>query len=102
MITKAYHYKQKTLYNRRKQRQNDEQMHRYNKFFVVNLGTGRQTTAITLSRGRIAIGDDVWRMSNKFDTCEYPYKIVNSSELDMFYKKISPANYPLPYYEEVI
>lgn len=77
-------------------------MNRYNKFIVMNLANGKQTTAITLSKGRIAIGDDVWRMSNRSDTCEYPFKIIDQYEFNMFYKKIEPINYPLPYLEEAI
>lgn len=60
----------------------------FRKFYVEELETGRRTTAITLSRGRIAIGDDVWRLSNRSDTCEYPYKIVDAHKFKLFYKEV--------------
>ncbi|SFU91284.1 hypothetical protein [Butyrivibrio sp. M55] len=61
----------------------------YRKFYVEEIETGRRTTAITLSRGRIAVGDDVWRMSNRNDMCEYPYKIVEGEIFKLFYKEVA-------------
>ncbi len=61
----------------------------YRKFYVEELETGRRSTAITLSKGKIAVGDDVWRMSNRNDMCEYPYKIVESTAFPLFYKEVA-------------
>lgn len=71
----------------------------YRKFYVENLETGRRTTAITLSRGRVAVGDDVWRMSNRTDMCEYPYKIVDAYEFRLFYKEV-PMTMEIPVFIE--
>jgi len=73
----------------------------YQKFIAVDIETGKKTTAITLSRGRIAVGDDVWRMSNKADMCEYPYRIYEQAEFFMFYRKDETKDvYPLPYEQD--
>ncbi len=70
----------------------------YRKFIAEEIETGKRTTAITLSRGRIAIGDDVWRMSNRADTCEYPYKLVDAYEFRLFYREVKSGLDLPPYY----
>ena len=70
----------------------------YRKFIAEDMETGKRSTAITLSRGRIAIGDDVWRMSNRADTCDYPYKIVDACEFKMFYREVENSLDLPPFY----
>ena len=94
MVINHNHYqKEKMRRERTRRKQFNKQNHRYEKLVVVELDTGRRTTAITLSKGRYAIGDDVWRMANKADMCEYPYKIVDNYEFVLFYKIEEQANY---------
>lgn len=48
------------------------------------------TTGIIFPNGRVYVGDDVWRMSNRADYCEYPfkkYKNRQSAELDYDFKE---------------
>lgn len=78
-----------------------EHNHIYDKFIAIDVETGKKTTAITLSRGRIAIGDDVWRMSNKADICDYPFRIVDQYEFDLFYKRVEAPTYPSFYQEDL-
>ena len=100
MVGKNYYKKYKIRTTRDKQKALDEYKGKNQKFIVLDVYTGKQICAITLSRGRIAIGDDVWRLSNKADTCEYPFRIVDEYEFAMFYQKIETASYPLPYKED--
>lgn len=74
----------------------------YQKYFAADKETGKRTTAITLSRGRVAIGQDVWRMSNKADMCEYPYKILSKEEFFMFYTREEPTNFLSPIMEDEV
>lgn len=67
----------------------------YKKFYVEELETGKRTCGITLTRGRVAIGDDVWRMSNRSDTCEYPFKLVTDLEFKLFYKEVTIMEIPV-------
>ena len=76
---------QKRTHKERRGINKNEAIHQ--KFIVVDTQTGKRTTGITLSKGRIAIGDDVWRISNRADMCEYPFKIVDNYEFQLFYKK---------------
>ena len=43
------------------------------KKIAINKFTGKITTAIIFPDGRIFIGEDVWRMSNRADFCEYRF-----------------------------
>lgn len=99
MLSGADFIRHKRLHNRSLKDKANKSMNRYHKFIALNLETGKKTPAITLSRGRIAIGDDVWRMSNRADLCEYPYKIVDRFEFNMLYKETETPKYPLPYKE---
>lgn len=40
--------------------------------------TNAVTCATIFSNGRVAVGDDVWRMSNRCDTCEYTYHMYKN------------------------
>ena len=44
------------------------------KHVVRELETGNITTAIIFSNGKVSIGNDVWRLSNRADTCDYPFR----------------------------
>lgn len=44
------------------------------KYVVRELETGNISTAIIFSNGKVSIGDDVWRLSNRADTCDYPFR----------------------------
>lgn len=44
------------------------------KHVVRDLETGDISTAIIFSNGKVSIGDDVWRLSNRADTCDYPFR----------------------------
>lgn len=75
---------------------------RYEKFMAIEKETGKKTAAITLSRKRVAIGPDVWRMSNKADTCEYPFKVVNCFEFEYYYRKVKAPDSFLSYEEDEV
>lgn len=46
----------------------------YEKYVVRNLETGKISTAVIFTNGKVAIGDDVWRLSNRADMCECPFR----------------------------
>ncbi len=72
----------------------------YTKFIAVNVQNGKRTCGITLNRGRIAVGDDVWRMSNSSDMCEYPFRVMYEGEFNTFYRKDNPV-YSMGIYEKI-
>lgn len=100
MVGKNYYKKYKIRTVRDRQKTLDERKGKNQKFIAVDVFTEEKKCAITLSRGRIAIGDDVWRLSNKADTCEYPFRIVDEYEFALFYQKYEMSSYPLPYTED--
>ena len=95
MITYTEHLRLKRHHQRQLRREKQAASGKFQKFIAINKESGKATTAITLSRGRIAIGDDVWRMSNKADICEYPYHIYDQFEFNMLYirKEPEPVRY---------
>lgn len=57
--------------------------------FVISDSDGKKTCAIIFENGKIFVGMDVWRMSNPYDTCEYPYQQISERELNE-YKRYYP------------
>jgi len=56
------------------------------KIVCVDKKTNRKTSGIIFNSGKCAVGDDVWRMTNPADTCDYPFKIYqNSLEMEAKY-----------------
>lgn len=51
------------------------------KFVCTDLKNGTSTTGISFPNGKTFIGDDVWRLSNKADCCDYPYKKYQNRKL---------------------
>lgn len=51
------------------------------KIICIDLKNGSSTTGIIFPNGNVCIGDDVWRLSNKADCCDYPYKRYNNRKL---------------------
>lgn len=57
------------------------------KFICENMENRRKTCGILFPSGKVAVGDDVWRMSNTADFCEEPFKIYkNTIELEKKYR----------------
>ena len=97
--SRSQYYKMKMQRKREMQRKSYPDLHQ--KFTALDIENGKRTCAITLSRGRIAVGDDVWRMSNKADMCEYSYRIYEQAEFYIFYRKEETEDaYPLPYEQD--
>ena len=63
------------------------------KFVVVDPDTGEKTCAIIFTNGKIFVGADVWRMSNPYDICEYPYKQISDQELATYKKEYPVSNW---------
>lgn len=51
------------------------------KYLATEKETGKVTTASLMRSGKVLVGDDVWRLSNKADCCEYPFKIYASMDI---------------------
>ena len=61
------------------------------KFIARDLKTRKRTCCILFNSGKVAVGDDVWRLSNSSDLCEYPYKTFkNSIAFEKFYEMEEP------------
>lgn len=61
------------------------------KYICTDRKNGLSTTGIIFPNGKTYIGDDVWRLSNKADCCDYPYKRYQSqkiAELDYEFKEV--------------
>lgn len=61
-----------------------------NYFICTNRTNMSLTTGIIFPNGKVYIGDDVWRMCNRADYCEYPFKKYRnrqSAELDYEFKE---------------
>ena len=98
-LSPSFAYKRKMLRDRKLR----EDCGYYKKFTAVNVETGKRTSAITLSRGRIAVGEDVWRMSNKYDRPEYPFRIMSQIEFSIDYRELeSNGTNTVPCLEEVV
>lgn len=55
------------------------------RYICINRKDGSLTTGIVFPNGTVYVGDDVWRMSNRADCCEYPikhYKSLKFAEMD--------------------
>lgn len=66
------------------------------KFICVDLKSGSSTTGISFPNGKIFIGDDVWRLSNKADCCDYPYKRYQNRKLaekDYLLKQVTEVTF---------
>lgn len=48
------------------------------KFVCRSLSDGHISTAVLFPSGKVAIGNDVWRLSYRTDCCEYPYVMYDS------------------------
>ena len=69
-------------------------------YICTNRTSMSLTTGIVFPNGKVYVGDDVWRLSNRADYCEYPFKKYRnrqSAELDYEFKEagrtfLTPAN----------
>lgn len=56
--------------------------YRCDKYICTHKETGKRTCGIHfISNKRFCIGDDVWRLSQRSDFCEYPYRCFASIEI---------------------
>lgn len=58
------------------------------KFVVVCKDSGDRTCVIITHTGKIFLGDDVWRMENRVDCCEYPVRQISRMELEKNYDRL--------------
>lgn len=58
------------------------------KFVVVCKDSGYKTCVIITHTGKIFLGDDVWRLENKADCCEYPVKQISRYDLENNYDRL--------------
>lgn len=64
----------------------------FQKYLCVNRNTGEKTCAILFPNGKVFVGDDVWRLSNKADCCEYNYRyFYNRKEAEKEYEFINSS-----------
>ena len=65
---------------------------RCEKYTATNIETGNRTCAILyINSGRVKIGDDVWRLSNPADCCDYPVLVYPSLEVAKRYYNLEEA-----------
>lgn len=50
-------------------------------YICTDRSNGSSTTGIVFPNGRVYVGDDVWRLSNRADCCDYPYRRFNNQKL---------------------
>lgn len=54
------------------------------KYIGYSLENGSVTSVILFkSNGKVFVGPDVWRLSDPYDCCEYPYKVYPNMRLAM-------------------
>ncbi|MDE6626676.1 MAG: hypothetical protein K2K56_09975 [Lachnospiraceae bacterium] len=58
------------------------------KLVVVCKDSGNKTCVIITHNGKIFLGDDVWRLENKADCCEYPVKQISLYDLENNYDRL--------------
>lgn len=44
------------------------------RYICINRKNGTYTTGIKFQNGKVFVGDDVWRLSNRADCCDYPFR----------------------------
>lgn len=66
------------MYNQRKKRFR-KNYRQCCKVACRNIENGHITCGIIFPNGKMAVGDDCWRLSNIADTCDHPFKIYNNS-----------------------
>lgn len=57
------------------------------KFIAIEKDSGKKICGIIMHNGKIFLGEDVWRLSNRIDCCEYPFKQISEIEFDFYYTK---------------
>lgn len=72
------------------------------RFICTDLRNGSSTTGIIFPSGKVYVGDDVWRLSNKADCCDYPYRGYKNRKLaEQDYEFREAASSFLTYYGEI-
>lgn len=63
------------------------------KLMAKNRETGMVSTAVIMENGSVYIGPDVWRLSNKADSCEYASKYFSKQVLaELEYELYEPSS----------
>ncbi len=62
--------------------------------------TGRKTTGIVFPGGKVYVGDDVWRLSNRADCCEYPFRGYVNLQVAAVDYEIREADTTFPEYAQ--
>lgn len=73
---------------------------RVQKIICTEKNTGRKTTGIVFPSGKVYIGDDVWRLSNRADCCEYPFRMYTGLKTVAIDYEIREADITFPEYAE--
>lgn len=70
------------------------------KIICTEKKSGRKTTGIVFPSGKVYIGDDVWRLSNRADCCEYPFRGYVGLKVASLDYEIREAESTFPEYTE--
>ncbi len=68
------------------------------KLICTDRKTGQKTTCIVFPNGKVYVGDDVWRLSNRADCCEYPFRGYSSLQIAAVDYDIREAEATFPEY----